>query len=43
MIVYFYYMMPNPVFEGRFIWFVVFVRTACRVKKYLVGKYYLVD
>ena len=42
MIVY-YYMLLNFVFEGKIVLFVVFVRSACRVQKYLVENYYLVD
>ena len=41
--VYFYYMMPNFVFEGKIVLFVVFVWSAFRVQKYLVDNYYLVD
>ena len=36
-------MMPNFVFEGDIVLFVVFVRSTCGFQKYLVEKYYLVD
>ena len=35
--------MPDFVFEEKIVFFVGFVRTACKVQRNLVGNYYLVD
>ena len=43
MIVYYYYMITNWVFEGKIVLFVVFFFwSACKVQKDLVNKKYLV-
>ena len=43
MIVTYYYMMLNFVFEGRIVLVVVFVQIVCKVQIYLFGKCFLVN